>query len=546
MVKQQIRSLAVHAGVACLVAPVMATAQQSTSPTTQPAQPATGRSAPAPIAAVRVEGNTLLPDAVLAALTAGLAGAAPDLAALNAAAARIQNAYREAGYGGVVAYVPPQESGDGVVIVRVVEGKLAQLRVQGNRHFSSANVRAGLPHLQPGATPRIAAIDRDVALSNSNPRKHIAVSLSAGANPGEIDADVSVNDARPLQVLVGYNNTGTEATGRHRLSVGIEHANLFDRDHVGTLQFQTSPGHPGRVRIFSGGYRVPLYAHAASLDAFVAHSTVNNGTTATTAGPLTFTGRGTIVGLRANRHLARIGEYDHQLTLGLDRRAYRDDCALGDFGAAGCGSAAVDVTTLPVSLTYAGQRSGSRLVHGLSATLATNAGGSAARTFEAARAGARRHYTLGRVTAFAERAFAGGAALSARVELQYSAHALIAAEKFGLGGAGSVRGYAERELSGDHGYLVRAEAALAAIDWNRSLRLRPYAFVDHGRMFNRGDLPCRGVTTSACSLTGAGIGLRLNLPRRASATLDLARAFERGAGSAAGDVRAHAAFNLAL
>ena len=333
MVKQ-IRSLARHAGVACVVAPAMAAGQQAPA---QVLQPAAVQTSQATIPAVRVEGNTLLPEAKLAALTADMTGVAPDLAALNAFAARIQNAYREAGYGGVVAYIPPQESEDGVLLVRVVEGKLAQVRVKGNNHFGSANVRAGLPHLQPGATPRVAAIDRDIQLSNSNPAKHLNVSLSAGASPGEIDADVSVTDSRPLQVLVGYNNTGTEMSGRHRLSIGIEHANLFDRDHVGTLQFQTSPQHPERVRIFSGGYRVPLYAHAASLDAFVAHSTVNNGTTATTAGPLTFTGRGTIVGLRANRHLARIGEYDHQLTLGLDRRDYRDDCAIGDFGAAGCG-----------------------------------------------------------------------------------------------------------------------------------------------------------------------------------------------------------------
>lgn len=535
---KQIRSLALHASVACLVMPAMAGAQQA-------GPQAVAAAAPSTVAAVRVEGNTLLPAATLAVLTSSL-GDAPDLPALNALAARIQYAYRDAGYGGVVAYIPPQEADDGVVVVRVVEGKLAQVRVKGNSYFSSANVLAGLPHLAPGATPRVGAIDRDIQLSNSNPAKHLNVSLSAGARPGDIDADVSVTDKRPLQVLLGFNNTGTGMTGRHRLSIGVEHANLFDRDHVGTLQFQTSPEHPGRVRIFSGGYRVPLYAHAASLDAFVAHSTVNNGTTATTAGPLTFTGRGTIVGVRANRHLARIGEYDHQLTLGLDRRDYRDDCAIGDFGAAACGSAAVDVTTLPVSLTYSGQRSASRLAQGLSATLAVNAGGSAAATFEAARPGAQRRYALSRLTGFTEHALGNGATLSARVELQYSAHSLIAAEKFGLGGAASVRGYTERELSGDHGYLVRAEAALASIDRANGLRLRPYAFIDHGRVFNRGALPCRGLDTTACSLSGAGVGLRLTLPRRASATLDLARALEHGAGSSAGDLRAHAAFNLAL
>jgi len=498
------------------------------------------------VAAVRVEGNTLLPEAALARLTAGVAGSKQNLAALNALAARIQAAYRDAGYGGVVAYLPAQESIDGTVTVRVVEGKLAQVRVNGNRHFSNANVRAGLAHLREGTTPRVRAIDRDIQLTNNNSAKHVNVSLTAGAGPGDIDADVSVTDTRPLQLLVGYNNTGSAATGRGRISVGIEHANLFDRDHIGTLQFQTSPEEPGRVRIFSGGYRVPLYRQAASLDAFVAHSTVRIGTTATTAGPLSFTGRGTIAGLRANRYLDRIGEYDHYFTLGIDRRLYRDACALGDFGAAGCGSAASNLTTAPLSLSYTGQQGGAALAYGFNAALMLNVGGSAAAKFDAARPGAPRRYRLARASAFVDKPVAASFSLNARVDLQYSADALIPAERFGLGGSNSVRGYEERELNGDHGLLLRAELAYAGFEWGRGARLQPYLFADHGRVRNRGGLPCLGLAATSCRLTGAGLGARLALPRRASASLDIARAMERGTASVPGDVRAHMALNLAF
>ena len=523
------RSLISRGGMAFLLLPAIACAQPRS----------------VDVASVRVEGNTLLSEAALARLTAGVAGSKQDLPALTALAARIQAAYREAGYGGVVAYLPQQESIDGAVTVRVVEGKLARVRVNGNRYFTDANVRAGLAHLREGSTPPVRAIDRDIQLTNNNSAKHVNVSLTAGAGPGDIDADVSVTDTRPLQYLAGYNNTGTASTGRGRISFGIEHANLFDRDHVGTLQFQTSPQEPGRVRIFSGGYRVPLYRQAASLDAFVAHSTVRIGTTATTAGPLSFTGRGTIAGLRANRYLDRVGEYDHYLTLGLDRRHYKDDCAIGDFGAAACGSAAADVTTLPLSLSYTGQKSGAALAYGFNAALAVNAGGSAAATFAAARPGAKRRYRLARASAFLDKPLAAGFSLNARVDLQASADALIPAERFGIGGSNSVRGYEERELSGDHGILLRAELAYAGIDWPRGARLQPYVFVDHGRVQNRGDLPCLGLAATSCRLSGAGAGLRLALRRRASASLDVARAMERGTGSRPGDVRAHLALNLA-
>ncbi|MFC5548793.1 ShlB/FhaC/HecB family hemolysin secretion/activation protein [Massilia aerilata] len=499
-----------------------------------------------PVTSVHIEGNTLLPEPALAKMTADLPGTERSLAELNAVAVRVQDAYRNAGYGGVVAYVPPQENPDGKVVVRVVEGRLAQVRVSGNSWFDSANVRAGLPSLREGATPRVRDIDRDIQSTNDNPAKHVRVTLMAGARPGEIDADVGVTDSKPLQYLIGFNNTGTSATGTQRLSAGIQHANLFGLDHVGTFQYQTSPQHTDRVRIYSLGYRVPLYAQALSIDAFYAHSTVSNGTTATTAGPLSFTGKGTVLGLRLNRNLDRIGEYDHHLTFGIDRRVYDDDCSVGVFGSLGCGPAAVDVSTLPLSLAYSGQKQSPALAYGISAALSANAGGSSDATFEAARPGAKRHYVIARVVGFAEKALPAGFSINGRVEFQYSPHALISGEKFGLGGVGSVRGYAERELAGDNGYLLRFELAPAALEPKEGWRLRPYLFLDHGRAMNHGDMPCRDATETSCALTGAGIGARLNIGRKAGFSLDVGRASTRGVGTTSGDVHAHFALNLVL
>lgn len=504
---------------------------------------AAGQQGAAPISGVRVEGNTLLPEPRLAALTAGLAGTRPGMAELEALALRIQNAYRDAGYGGVVAYVPAQESTDGIVVVRVVEGKLAAVRVSGNAHFDTANVRAGLPSLREGTTPLVRAVDREIQLSNDNPAKQVQVTLAAGARPGEIDAEVGVADSNPLQYLLGYANTGTRSSGRHRISVGVQNANLFGRDHVGTLQFQTSPENPDRVRIFSAGYRLPLYAQAASIDAFVAHSTVSIGTTLTTAGPLSFTGKGTVAGLRMNRHLDRIGEYDHHVTVGLDWRDYDDECSVGDFGAAGCGAAAVDLRTVPLSIAYGGQRDGKLIDYGVHAALSVNAGGSDGAAFEAARRGARRHYAIARLTGFVDRSV-GVFSIAARVELQYSPHQLIAAEKFGLGGAASVRGYLDREVSGDTGYLVRLEASAPMPGLAEGLRLRPFVFLDHGRVRNHGDAPCRDLATRSCDLSGAGIGARVAFRRNASASVDIGRALSRGTSTSARDVRGHVAINL--
>jgi len=522
--------LGLRAGVVMLLLPGMAVAQTQKIAVTS----------------MHVEGNTLLPEPALSRMASGFAGTERTMAELNAVAARVQDAYRDAGYGGVVAYIPPQETTDGKIVVRVVEGRLAHVSVKGNTYFDTANVRAGLPHLREGTTPPVRAIDRDIQSSNDNPAKNVRVTLMAGAKPGDIDADVAVTDSNPLQYIVGYNNTGTSATGTQRLSVGIQHANLFGRDQVGTIQYQTSPQHPQRVRIYSLGYRVPLYAHAASVDAFFAHSTVNNGTTATTAGPLSFTGKGTVAGVRLNRNLDRLGEYDHHVTLGVDSRRYDDDCTIGDFGSRGCGSAAVDVTTVPLTLAYVGQKQGPMLAYGISAALSANAGGSSGATFEAARPGAKRHYVVSRFVGFLEKGLPAGFTVNARLELQYSPHALITGEKYGLGGVGSVRAYTERELAGDSGYLLRFEAAPAAFELTETYRLRPYLFLDHGRVTNHRDMPCRGQDESRCALTSLGVGARLSLGKAVNAGVDVGRAASHGVTTRSGEVRGHFALNLVL
>ncbi|MCA1855616.1 hypothetical protein LE190_06710 [Massilia oculi] len=498
------------------------------------------------VAGVRVEGNTLLPEHTVRALTADLAGSQRSLDELNAAAARVQQAYRDAGYGGVVVFIPPQQSGDGQIVMRVVEGKLANVRVTGNEHFDTANVRAGLPHLREGTTPLVRAIDRDIQLANDNPAKHLKVTLAAGARSGEIDASVDVTDVDPLQYLVGYNNTGTPLTGRHRLSLGVQHANLFGRDHVGTLQFQTSPEDPDKVKIFSASYRVPLYAQAASVDAYVAHSSVSIATAIATLGTLAFTGKGTMAGVRLNRYLDRLGEYDHQVTLGLDWRDYEDTCSFGDFGRDQCGTAAVDVTTIPLSIAYVGQKQGAELAYGVNLSASVNAGGSARNTYEAARIGGKRHYAITRMTAFAERRLSSILSLNGRLELQYSPHRLISAERYGVGGVNSVRGYREREASGDLGLLARIELAATVPNLADKLRVQPYLFIDHGRVRNHGDLACGVGTSTTCSLSSVGIGTRFGWNRRLSASLDLGRALRQGSATAKGDVRGHVAVNLAF
>ncbi len=533
--------------VAFLAASPTAHAQIQVPP---PAAASASASTPAivGITAVQVEGNTLLSQQVLDALTAPAIGPNKSLGDLRDAAARVQAAYGEAGYGGVIAFVPEQNVAEGRVLIRVLEGKIANVRVKGNQHFSEQNVRAALPRLREGSTPFVRAIDRDIQLSNENPAKEVRVTLGPGARPGEIDADVTVQDMNPLQLLLAANNTGSAATGRARLAVGLRHSNLTDNDDVATVQYQTSPQHPSRVQITTLGYHFPVSSLGGSVDVFYVHSNVDNGITATPIGALSFVGKGNLLSTRFNYGLERRDELDQRVSFGIDYKDFQNDCSLGSFGAAACGAVGVSVRALPLSLGYSAQReAGDGAAWGVSTSIAVNAGGSAATTFDAARTGATRHYVIGRLAAFGEFPLDAAISLGLKLDAQYTPHALIAGERFGLGGLSSVRGYEERELTGDWGLGVRADLKFAAFDTgaDSSLRLRPLVFVDAGQVGNRKEGTCRPPAASSCTVASVGVGLRATFGNQVAATFDVGRALRDAITTARGDARVHVSLTVA-
>ncbi|MCP4651989.1 MAG: ShlB/FhaC/HecB family hemolysin secretion/activation protein [Candidatus Omnitrophica bacterium] len=105
--------------------------------------------------------------------------------------------------------------------------------------------------------------------------------------------------------------------------------------------------------------------------------------------------------------------------------------------------------------------------------------------------------------------------LLARVQLQLANHSFLpASEQFQLGGMGSVRGYASGVVIGDNGYLLSAEYSVPLISIKKKIpvEVRGSIFVDHGALVKSK----RSSVSSDDygSLTGAGIGLTINITEK--------------------------------
>jgi len=490
------------------------------------AQPALAQSPSFNIAGFGVEGNTLLTDVQIQSALAPFTGAGREMADINKAADALRAAYRAAGYPVVQVFPPEQTVSSGQIVLKVLEGKVQSAKVVGNTAYDAENIRASLPPLKEGASPNANRLEAAIALANENPAKQVSVNFQPGAKPGEIDSRVDVTEDRISKYFVTFDNSGSSSTGYNRLGVGYQNANLFNRDHALTLQYLTSPDHLSDVQSYSVGYRIPLYDYGMTLDLLGAYSDTAVANTSTPAGPMNFTGQGSVFAARLNQALPSIEDIRHKLVYGIDYKDFANACTINGASLGGCGS----VTVQPASITYlaqvarpAFQASGSvAYVANLELHALPGNQHSTEADYTAARSDASPTWNVWRLNGSLGVPLPEDWQARATVNAQITNDLLVPGEQFGAGGATSVRGYSERAASGDEGasgnfeiYTPELGKVMALPDAN----LRGLFFYDVARVTRNGTLS--GTTKRANSLSSLGVGLRYNYKKDLNVKLDI-------------------------
>jgi hemolysin activation/secretion protein len=231
------------------------------------------------------------------------------------------------------------------------------------------------------------------------------------------------------------------------------------------------------------------------------------------------------------------------VVFGIEQRAYLNQCTITGLPPGACGPAGESVTVQPLTIEWALQRGGA-LVAGLNVALTNNLGlggrhGDAA-DFEAVREGAKRRYTVLRAGGYLSTPVLEDWTFTLRANAQFAADPLVPGEQFGIGGSATVRGYEEREITGDSGLVAGLE--LIGPRWEGSfgaqkIDLRLLAFADAGSVRNQNAAVCSGTRTQ-CNLASFGIGARLGTGP-VQTRLSVANALEDGASTRRGDWRTH-------
>jgi hemolysin activation/secretion protein len=464
-----------------------------------------------------VEGNTLLKPAAVNSTLSGFSGTHRSFGDIERAVEALQRLYRAHGFNLVKVTLPEQELNGGVVRLKVIETRLGKVTVVGNLHHSEANIRRSLPALREGAMPNTDVLSENLRIANENPSKQATLQLQASAQPGAVDAVVRVVDEKPWLASVTFDNYGLDTSGRNEITAQYQNFDLWGLDHVFSLQYTTATEDPHKVNVYGAGYHIPFYGLSDSVDVYGSYSNIRAGSVAAGLVDLQVSGAGTVYGTHLNHDFARIGDYDSQLTLAFDHKAFRNDIEYAGTQLGG------DVTVDPVSVSYVGQWALPSSSVNFYLTGARNVPGGSQGSeadFTAARDGATRNYALLRYGAGYVRTLTYGWQLRLSVNGQWTHDALVPGEQFGVGGAASVRGLQERDLSDDKGVTANAEfhtPNLCATFSGGRARCDLLTFFDDGHLSRNDALP--GEPTRLL-VDSAGAGFRLNVDRNLTAALD--------------------------
>lgn len=493
-----------------------------------------------PIVRFKVEGNSLLPQTDIEAAVNPFIGPQRDFGDVQEALEALEALFTKRGFTTVSVQLPEQVLDKGEVLLRVVEGRLREVKISGQGFFDEENVRAALPTLKPGKIPVLDDISANLRIANENPARQLALSLSPGEREEDIDAVVRVTDERPWKLGASLDNTGTNQTGKRRLGLMFQHANLWNKDHILTYQYQTSPDRLDDVKVHALSYRMPLYELGDALDLYATESSVNAG--AIPAGPisLAISGSGFVFGGRYTLNLKRYGDYEQKLLVGLDHKAFDNKIGAGTVQ---LGDA---ITVHPLSVQYNGawQNAGSTLSFFAGAIYNLSGGKHGQQSdFDRSRAGSSKDFYLLRGGLSASHSYKSDWQVRFSSSAQWADQPLIPGEQFGIGGSTSVRGFQEREISNDKGVQMSLELYTPELCGasGGDHRCRLLGFVDSGAVYRVNPLPGEQVREHIAS---TGVGLRYSWSKHASFQTDFGHVLQGGGSQARGDWRLHVQLGL--
>lgn len=446
---------------------------------------------------LRVEGVSAFPEPQIRAFYGDSVGQDVSLARIYDIADAITRHYRDAGYVLAMAYVPPQEIDGGDVVIRVVEGRIGDVVIEGEGFLGSRIVQAAVNEMREAGLVRITHIESWLLRLNDLQGGKFRILLRKGEREGEVVLVLVGEESPRFAGGFAFDNSGSRflgpfvATGWVDFLHGPEYG--FQRTRItASTSLPTD-----ELNYLGASHVVPLDHEGLSLAFDASYS----------AGAPGYTLEPSEVESRSFGGAARV---DWQFL------RQRDSESKMSFGAQFLNSE-TEVLGIPftedrirkafISQNFRGLDGfGGFIVADVSLHKGLDGllGASEAGELNLSRAEGEPGFVKAVASVSRTQSLVKGFTLMTRLDAQYSPDSLLSSEEFGFGGFDMGRAYDPSELSGDSGVNIAAELRYDGLKPMASVQLQPYIFADFGNIWNHDT-----VSESSVSASSAGVGTRL-------------------------------------
>jgi hemolysin activation/secretion protein len=412
--------------------------------------------------------------------------------------------YIDAGYINSGAIIPDQKVENGEIILKIIEGRLSELTVSGHERLKSDYIHSRLA-LAENEVLNIHKLQEKLQLLQQNPLlQRINAELVPGVSLGEGILNVNIKENRPYQFTARINNHRSPNIGSYRGELEGIHRNITGWGDRLYARYGLTEG----LNDYALEYAVPLNSKETTLGFYLERS--DSRVIDEPFSQLKVESRANTYALHLQHPFYRTSNRTLNLGLKLERREsqtfllgrpYPFSSGVGYDGKS-------EIAVLRFSQDWL-DRSRTQVIAARSSfNFGLDAFGA---TINHDNSPDSRFFTWLGQFQWVRRLDLLESQILFRTDVQLANQGLLPLEKFSVGGASSVRGYRENELTRDNGLIT-------SLEWRVPLmRLRvPYLsqetddgllqlapFFDYGRAWNSGN-----ETLFPKSISSVGLGLR--------------------------------------
>ncbi|WP_343565488.1 ShlB/FhaC/HecB family hemolysin secretion/activation protein [Kiloniella sp. b19] len=205
---------------------------------------------------IEIEGGETLADEVRDVVTA-FEGRCLNITDLNNLLKKVTNLFVEAGYVTTRAYIPAQDTSDGLLRIEIIDGTINRFE-SGEEWDNRFEFLTAFPGLE-GEKLNIRDLEQGLDQMNRLPSNNAKLNLVPGEKVGETVVRIENNPSKPFRLAPGISNSGSESTGEQQIKFSGQLDNLFGVNDFWSLDYSKSlHAGPGRgSRSFSGFLSVP-------------------------------------------------------------------------------------------------------------------------------------------------------------------------------------------------------------------------------------------------------------------------------------------------